>query len=192
MKKSFYFKQKSILAWIVYNILRIIPIVLFSWLFFIYYFILYLIDNKTYSEKLEKWQEACKDETSLKNFFLVCYKYKYDLVKGFVDHDSSKFEWIFSYGDCDDAAKYAKKAMRKLGYESYRIGILWFPKKKFPKLHFDCLTVIRDENGNIKEAKLFNYGYEIVSTTVDEALYTLTGRYTEDRKTKTKVCISIC
>ena len=40
-----YFKQKSVFAWIVYNILRFIPIILFSWIFYIVYYFKYLKMN---------------------------------------------------------------------------------------------------------------------------------------------------
>lgn len=188
-----YFKQKSVFAWIVYNVLRFIPIILFSWIFYIVYYFKYLNKKKTgeYSVLLNRWLDACKDKESLISYFTRQYDYKYDLIGGFMDHDSGLHEWVIGNGDCDDMALYSKKVLKSLGYESYRIGIMWFPKYKLPILHFDCLTINRDDNGNVIEARLFNYGNEIVSSSIEEVLYTLTGRYTNDRNTSTKICVCL-
>lgn len=195
------FKQKSVIAWIIFNVLRLVPTVLFGAFFFLFYFFKWAVsDKKRYNEKKLLWEKAKTDLESLRTFFGRHYEYKWDLGKGFFDHDSSIFEWIFGYGDCDDMGLYSKKALKSMGYEAYRIGLLgmskWKPTSKHnlkPILHFDSLFVERDENKNIIKASVFNYGSVITASSIEEVIdkFSSSSWSTSFPKDHTKVCICL-
>lgn len=156
--------KSNFFTWVLFNILRLVPIILFSGIFFIYYFFLSIIQRKKYIENKEKW-ENIKSISDLVLFATKDYKYKYDLGQGFMDHDSSIYEWILAYGDCDDMALYAKKKIAQLqGYEASRIGLIWKAKNGALALHFDCMFK--------KDSKyyLFNYGRIISADSEDQLM----------------------
>ena len=199
MNNSVKFKQKSSLLWIMFNILRIIPNVIFGSIFFLFYFFKWLFTSKkTFNDRKTIWEDACKNIDQLKRFFRTNYKYKYDLGMGFFDHDSSYFEWILNFGDCDDMALYSKKALKKMGYEAYRIGIIGMTKWKFeskynlkPVLHFDCLFVNKDKDNNTTY-NLFNYGIVVTGKSVEDVLNNLSNIYSSSfPKDHTKVCFCL-
>lgn len=193
------FKQKSFLLWIIFNILRIIPNVIFGIIFFLFYFFKWLFTSKkTFNDRKTIWKYAYKNVNMLKHFFRINYKYKYDLGLGFFDHDSSYFEWIFCYGDCDDMALYSKKALKNIGYEAYRVGIIgmtkWKPKSKHnlkPVLHFDCLFVDRGKDNTITY-NLFNYGTIITGKSIEDVFNNLSDMYPSSfPKDHTKACFCL-
>ena len=199
MINSVKFKHKSFLLWIIFNILRIIPNVIFGTVFFLFYFFKWLFTSKkTFNDRKTIWKYAYKNVNMLKHFFRINYKYKYDLGLGFFDHESSYFEWIFCYGDCDDMALYSKKALKNVGYEAYRVGIIgmtkWKPKSKHnlkPVLHFDCLFVDRDKDNTITY-NLFNYGTIITGKSIEDVFNNLSAMYPSSfPKDYTKACFCL-
>ena len=91
----------------------------------------------------------------------------------------------------------SKKALKKMGYEAYRIGIIgmtkWKSKSKHnlkPILHFDCLFVNKD-NG-VTTYNLFNYGIVITGKSVEDVLNNLSNIYSSSfPKDHTKVCFCL-
>lgn len=207
-KHKFNFKDvkcNSKFLWFIFNILRWVPQILFSILPFIFNAIYAGLARKTYKEHKAKWDEAQKSYDNLINFMLNDYHYHGDPLAGFFDHDSSWCEWIMKYGDCDDAALYGKKALKKLGFEAYRIGImgLKYRKKVVDKktntvtekltnklsAHFDCLWVLRNENGEIADVYLLNYGKVVNGKSIDEAIDNLSLSWRNFPKGHVKICL---
>ena len=198
-------KYNSKFLWFIFNVLRWVPQILFSFLPFIFNMINAGLSRKTYKDHKAKWDKAQKSYDDLISFMLNDYHYHGDPLAGFFDHDSSWFEWIMKYGDCDDAALYGKRALKKLGYEAYRIGImgLKYRKKYVDKTtntikekivnklsaHFDCLWVSRDQNNKIKEVYLLNYGKVISGKTVDEVIDDLSDTWRNFPKGHVKICM---
>lgn len=191
--------------WFVFNVLRWIPQILFSILPFIFNLIYAALSRKTYKERKAKWLKAQESYDNLIAFMLNDYHYHGDPLAGFFDHDSSWFEWIMNFGDCDDAALYGKKALKKLGFEAYRIGIMGLKynkrvidqktntvkEKMVNRLsaHFDCLWVTRDSEGNITDVYLLNYGKVVHGKTVDETINNLSNTWRNFPKGHTKICM---
>lgn len=182
-------KRDSVLLWILFNVLRLIPIALFSIPFFIFYALKALFNRSTFLSKKELWDMAYDKDASifkLISFAKISYKYKYDFGKGFCDHDSSYFEWIMAYGDCDDMALYAKKALKNRGYEAIRIGLLGHDAKHHLALHFDCMYKCMD--GVDVKYCLFNYGNIVSGSTPKEALMNLGNVWAVFSYDTTKYC----
>lgn len=200
-KEMIRFRQKKLWVWLLFNVFRLIPTLIFSPFYLLVYWLLHFFDKTkaVYEERKREWNYACESLVRLNVFFLSKYSYKWDTFGGFFDHDSSIYEWLIGFGDCDDMALYSKKALRKMGYEAYRIGVIGFSKKK-PKsrfktkisLHFDTLIVSRDNCGKIIEAKLFNYGSNIIGSSVEAVIdrYFDIG-YTAFPKDSTYCCICL-
>lgn|SRR5574344_974663 len=158
-------------VWILFNVLRIIPASLFSGFFFILYFILSKIKKDKYNENKKKW-DSISNIDDLKAFAINDFKYKYDFGFGLMDHDSSIYEWVLAYGDCDDIALYAKKKILKMeGYDACRIGLIWVSQKKLV-LHFDCM--FKNKEGMLY---LFNYGRILSAKTEDELIKSFSEKY---------------
>lgn len=208
MKNKLNFKEvkcNSKFLWFVFNVLRWVPQILFSILPLIFNTLHSLIARKTYKARKAKWVQAQESYDNLINFMLNDYHYHGDPLAGFFDHDSSWFEWIMKFGDCDDAALYGKKALKKLGFEAYRIGIMGLKYRKryvdsktnlvkeklTNKLsaHFDCLWVLRGSKGEIKDVYLLNYGKVINGKTIDEAIDNLSLNWRNFPKGHTKICM---
>ena len=190
MKKQLKFRQKNVIVWFIYNVLRLIPCLIFGPVFFIYYLFHTLFNIKEYKPLKLEWDTACKDYDSLVLFFRLKYRYKGDMLRGFCDHDSSIFEWLFGFGDCDDQALYSKKALKKLGYEAYRIGMFGFHKKGV-SAHFDTLFVNRNKDGDVIEAKLFNYGHVISEDSIEKAIEKL-DMWFNGQFPKNKTYVAVC
>lgn len=170
---------------IVCNVLRWIPNILFGFIYFAVYLIIPLFKMKKMKSNIAKWKEAVKSEDSLINFFKTTYKYKYDEIGGIADHDSFWLEWFCGFGDCDDAALYSKKALKKLGYKAFRIGLIGMGGMK--NSHFDCAYYKTLSDGT-KIYKMFNYGNPIEGNSLENVLENFGIRYTRYNKKSLKWC----
>lgn len=129
---------------------------------FIFWFLKSRKNINRYKENRKIWN-SINTYDGLIAYFLNIYRYKYDLGRGLLDHDSSIFEWCLSGETCDDSAVYSKKKLKQLGLKPIKVGIYWW--KKGPNIHFDTYY--------IKDNKycLFNYGKIIESYTEDDMWY---------------------
>jgi hypothetical protein len=99
----------------------------------------------------------------LVNWSKVTYRYIYDdfgrgflnkdKLRGWLDHDGSKFEFFTRGGaDCDGLSLMVKRKLLQLGYEAVRVNMI--AKNDIKSGHFDCLFIDKDTG----KYCLFNYG----------------------------------
>lgn len=152
----------SIFAKILFNVFRPVPMNLFGPIAYIKYRILAAFKKQQYLEAKAKW-DGINSYKDLIEFFKNNYVYKFDLGRGFFDHDSSDYEWHLAFGDCDDAAKYAIQKLNTLGFPTKRIGLLFKQNGKLCA-HFDALYEI---DGKLY---LFNYGYSLYGESMEQLI----------------------
>ena len=153
----------KIVMFIIHHTFRTLWSVIIGFFYAIGYFLIHLSDKEWKTKKL-KWDNI-KSLDELTAFFKDDFEYKWDGKNGILDHDNSIWEFIESYGDCDDAAKFAAKKLRKIGYKAWRIGIFC---RKTRSWHYDCMFV--GSVGNQKYYYLFNYGKVLSGKTKEEVL----------------------
>ena len=112
---------------------------------------------------------AIQSLDSLTWYFRNIYEYKYDPLRGLIDHHAGSKQFFGAHGDCDDVALYAIKALRRLNklygdrYECYFATV--FPPD-IRESHNDCF--VYDKIMNVWFA--FNYG-NLIYATSREALF---------------------
>lgn len=185
LKKS---SRYSVLLSFFYNVLRWIPNILFGIPYFIYYFILSIVKREKYLTNKSYWLGIYNPSSKLEdivNFFYKSYKYKYDLFGGLFDHDSSIFEWIYAYGDCDDRALYLKKCLKKIGIPAIRIGL---KGKGLTSLHFEVIYTIYDEKTQTNQYCMIYRTEILTSTSIQGLLFKFGERWNGYDYYKTKYC----
>ena len=167
-----------------FNVLRLIPNILFGIIFLIIYSVVHIFNVKKYRENLNAWKKVCNKISSIEdviNYFVKVYTYKYDFLKGFCDRDSSIQEWILGFGDCDDRALYLKKCLNTIGITAIRIGI---KGKGFTDSHYEVLFYYKDSYCML-------YGGRILSSnTVEGVLRKFGELWNIFEYDKTKYCVS--
>jgi len=144
---------------------------IFGFWFFLYYF---LFRNRDRYNKLYGQYREIRNTIGLIDWFKKNYKYKYDLLKGFFDHDNSKYEFFTDFGDCDDAALYARDKLREFGINAHIIYMI-DNTRGMQSGHFDCIYQFECQY------VLFNYADPICGTSVQDCMDRLCKKwYAED------------
>jgi hypothetical protein len=139
-----------------------------------YYLFLFIKDFKKpyFQERDRIWQSyfTCITISELKAWFRDEYKYHADAGGGAFDHDNSPFEAFIRFGDCDDAAMFAMRKLRKLGYKARRVYFI--DAKDVKQNHVDCVFETKVGLGTVYN--LWNYGKVLGAVSEDflpELLY---------------------
>jgi len=127
-------------------------------------------DRKLYNERRKSFWKT-KNLEEICQWFNLNYEYKADLLHGFFDHDNSELEFFTTFGDCDDAALYACRALKKLGYNAKRIYMV-NNTKGMQSGHVDCIVQYDAYNFMI-----FDYAKPIYGNTVEECMEQLCNRW---------------
>lgn len=172
--------MKKILFWIGSQILRPIYSTLFNLIIFIpFYGLKFLLSKKARANYFigKHAYDNINTYDKLLQYFSTTYKYKYDLFKGFLDHDNTYLEFFMSFGDCDDMANFAKRKLKQLGYHDViRVNMLG---KSMSSGHVDCYY---KKDGR---HHLFNYGKVITENSLDNCMKKLkwyNDKYNEGEK----------
>lgn len=121
-----------------------------------------------YKQRIRNWN-GIHDLTDLVEWFTDEFEYKSDGVHGIFDHDNTAIEFFQKFGDCDDAALWVKRILKKNKFQAWRV---WMNGNGIRNNHFDCL--IHLSNG---EFCLFNYGNPIYGQSFDICMTKLKSRY---------------
>lgn len=122
---------------------------------------------------LKKFNDL-KNLSDLNNWFLSVYRYKtWNKKSELLNYNNSNIE--FFTGDSqalpgsksDNMAYYANKKLRKLGYRSYKIGIM----NQLDTLHYDCMFM------NAGKYVIFNYGNNIIDVDKNLCIVKLDNKY---------------
>ncbi len=166
----------SRVIWFIHHFIRSLwSNYIFGLFFFLYYFFKTVFSRKT--------REIYKNNISLYNkilnvdeliyFFKNNYKYSYDLGRGAIDHDNSKYEFFYKFGDCDDMALFSNKKLRKMSKNENitNISRVCIMGKWLKNWHYDTLYAHKES------FNLFNYGNIKTASSVDNTFDNLNGTF---------------
>lgn len=114
------------LYFIIHHFIRPVWSLIFNIPITLYFLIIYLSSR----HNREGWNENKKNYENLKTvddlvkWFRDEYYYTSDPLGGAIDHDSTSLEFFSRFGDCDSAALYGVKALKRMGHKAHRI-LIW-------------------------------------------------------------------
>lgn len=154
----------QILMFIVHHTFRTLWSMIIGLIYAVAYWFIHF-KSHSWKENKKKWDEI-ELLPDLILFFSDVYQYKWDGKGGLFDHDNSIWEFLVNFGDCDDAARFAAKKLRKLGYKARRVGFFCLKTKSW---HYDCMFTGVVDDGKT-HYYLFNYGKVLSGKTKKEVL----------------------